>query len=58
MKASELIKILQKQIKENGDLEVEVPKTDDCYYGHTEIQSIEIDNDYFTNKKVIEITGW
>ena len=45
MKASELIKILQKQIKENGDLEVEAPKTDDCYYGHTEIQSIEIDCD-------------
>lgn len=52
MKASELIERLQKLIKENGDLEVEVPKTDDCYYGHSEIQNICI------NDGVIELESW
>lgn len=52
MKASDLIERLQKMIEEYGDLEVEVPKTDDCYYGHSEIQSIGIDDN------VIELQSW
>ena len=52
MKASELIKKLQVMIKEYGDLEVEIPKTDDTYYGHGEIQAIEIDDG------VIELENW
>lgn len=52
MKASDLIERLQKLIEEYGDLEVEVPKTDNCYYGHSEINSIGI------NDGVIELEGW
>lgn len=52
MKASELIEKLRKMIDKYGDLEVEVPKTDDCYYGHSEIQCISIDDG------VIELESW
>ena len=52
MKASELIKELQIMIKVYGDLEVEIPKTDDTYYGHGEIQDIVI------NDGVIELEHW
>ena len=52
MKASDLIERLQKLIEEYGDLEVEVPKTDDCYYGHSEIMDIVIDDG------VIELESW
>jgi len=52
MKASDLIERLQKLIEEYGDLEVEVPETDGCYYGHSEIKSI------FLDAGVIELESW
>lgn len=42
MKASQLIKELETLIKVCGDLEVRIPKTDRCYYGHTKIRNVEI----------------
>ena len=53
MKASELIKELETLIEVCGDLEVEIPQTDNCYYGHTKINGIEI----ITTKKglIIEL---
>lgn len=55
MKASELIKKLEELILIYGNLDVEIPKTDMCYYGHTEIRNIEIDNT--DNNLVIELCG-
>lgn len=56
MKASELIKILERTISEYGDVEVEIPKTDNCYYGHTKIKSVSIDYEGW-NKVIIELEG-
>ena len=46
MKASELIKKLEQIIKAHGDIEVKIPDTDDCYYGCTDIQYIEVETTY------------
>ena len=55
MKANELIKKLEELILIYGNLDVEIPETDMCYYGHTEIRNIEIDNT--DNNLVIELCG-
>lgn len=52
MKASELIKKLEELILIYGNLDVEIPETV-CYYGHTKIRNIEIDNT--DNNLVIEL---
>ena len=55
MKASELIKKLEELISIYGDLDIEIPKTDRCYYGHTKIKDIDIT---ITGKNtIIELCG-